>query len=317
MLRLKSIRFKNYCGYKDAFFDFTDGQDIKNLALFYGPNGTGKTSMLQAIQLLGNASLYVPRGVDDKTGYGDDLQFRKLTYHPDYDPSYESFEKARDTMEIEGIFLHDGQERKVIFNSGGLVLNELSSDNGQRDFTLFTDADSPMTTGKFQLHSKYKDKFLTIAQAIFTYPVILDKFVPSNHGFGFEEALKSTSIGEKLFGEQNKSDGYYTDVTITKKDGTKVHFRRFSGGERKIVTLLAQLCSPEWYDKYDVILIDMLEKEVYMTRHAPMIDSIRKEFADKQVFATTHSAILVGHDNYPGYVEKKYLYNTEDYIESR
>ena len=58
MIKLKKIRLKNYCGYKDFELDLTDGDGdgIKTWAMFFGPNGTFKSTFLRAVESLANPS---------------------------------------------------------------------------------------------------------------------------------------------------------------------------------------------------------------------------------------------------------------------
>jgi len=51
-VKIFSIRIENLKGYKDYTFDFSDGLDCKPFACFHGPNGTGKTTVLDVIQLI-------------------------------------------------------------------------------------------------------------------------------------------------------------------------------------------------------------------------------------------------------------------------
>jgi len=59
MLKIKSLFLRNYAGFQDpCLFDFTraDGS-FKPVNMFFGPNGCGKSTGLNAIGLLGRSKL--------------------------------------------------------------------------------------------------------------------------------------------------------------------------------------------------------------------------------------------------------------------
>ena len=45
---LQSIKLKNFRQFRDEFIDFAEGQDVKNVTIIIGENGTGKTTFAQA-----------------------------------------------------------------------------------------------------------------------------------------------------------------------------------------------------------------------------------------------------------------------------
>jgi AAA15 family ATPase/GTPase len=278
LIKLKTLRVKNYCGYRDMTFNFGDEKGITPLNLFFGANGSGKSSILRAISLLGNAHQFQNREVD--------LLFRKLIFSKDYDPTYqllkekEGLVKTRYDMEITGVFDHDGEEKVVQVNNGGVVVNELPRQLTGHSY--FIDADHPMNMRRFQLCNEYRDDFLHIAKIIYDLDCDFDDD-------------KVAYDGDKCF---------YTDFIIDKIDDfgelSKVHFKSMSDGERKIATLLASLFNPTYMENTNVILVDNIEMHVYWKRHDKMIDEILRLFPDHQIFATTHSGTMIKH------VESKY-----------
>jgi len=80
-----------------------------------------------------------------------------------------------------------------------------------------------------------------------------------------------------------------------------------SGGEKKVATMLRYLCDPEYMARYEIILIDNIEKEVYYKRHIPMVRKLLDIFPNKQIIATTHSGDLIRG------MEKEYLCDLEEY----
>jgi AAA15 family ATPase/GTPase len=302
MVKLKKIHLINFCGYRDTTFDFTDKNgDIKPMSVFYGMNGNGKTSVLKAIHLLSVAKRFQEMKPD--------LLFRKLVYHPDYCSGLEYREAkgfSRDIdkhqMRVEGTFLTNDGDKEVILDNKGVVLNELP-DIGI-EYANFIDPDSPMNLNKFQIHSNKRDLFLDMAKEIYGFDCELDNLLNS---FGDEVSLDGGKVDTKEL--------FYTDFIIH-KFGTKVHFRSMSGGEKKLAILLKSLCDNEEMNNIDIILIDNLEKEIYMKRHPLVVKKLLEKFPDKQFIVTTHSPIIVGWNGVPGCVPKEWLFNVDEYKET-
>ena len=54
-IQVKSIHYQNFKAFENEFFDFTEaGGDspIKKFSCFFGPNGTGKTTILDSLQTI-------------------------------------------------------------------------------------------------------------------------------------------------------------------------------------------------------------------------------------------------------------------------
>jgi len=318
MTKIKKIHLHNYRGYRDMMFDFTDQHgNIKNLSVFIGSNGSGKSTVLSAISLLSSASRF--------HGKNTTLVFRKDTYDPDYDPEKQELQismadikrneegkivinsttdiSGLETvdknylkyvtdnlydMEIKGIWQTDDGEKEVILSTTGLKKNELSQ-GMSTCFHYFIDADHPINTMKFQLHECMDDRFIELAEAIYGYKCKVGKKVEG----------KDLNTGEK--------DLFYIDCVLEKPWGDKVHFKRMSDGEKKIATLIRHLCDPTYMKEFDVILIDNIAMHIYWKRHKSMIDKLLEVFPKKQFIVTTHSGIL------SNILPKEYMYDLEKY----
>ncbi|MFA5600884.1 MAG: AAA family ATPase [Phenylobacterium sp.] len=274
MIKLKQLVLQNYCGYKNSTFNFTDSFNI-----FFGPNGCGKSNLLEAIRLLSLGHRIQTRD--------NEIYFRKLIYHEDYNPSYIAFEKSSREMLVNGIFLTDDGLKEVAITNQGVVKNEIP-----RAFygtAYHIDADHPVNLNKFQLHAEMADVFLDMARI----------------AYGFDCELQNDV--EDL---QGNGERFFTDFVIHKY-GTKVHFKRFSAGEKKIATLLKDICNPLYINNIDIIVVDNVEMHIYFKRHAQVFDKLLKTFPSKQFFFTTHSGTLLDHiGNTYG---KKYLFDLEEY----
>jgi predicted ATP-binding protein involved in virulence len=335
MIKLKKLCLKNYCGYRDIVLDFTDEDRSKSIVCFYGPNGVGKSNILKSIATISNAYRYHGRNMF--------TYFRKLIYSEDYNPSYAEFvnEKTKD-MELTGVYETDDGDKKVVIgvtetieetvsrfievapddiqtiqktikkNIMGVKLNELPK-KVSMSYHYLIDADHPNNMYKFQLHSKMKDVFLDFAEAVYGMKCHLNSDVSN---LGDESNMEGVFTKEET--ESFDIEDFYTDFVI-EKYGTKVHFKRMSDGEKKIATLLRDLCNPLYMRDNDIILIDNVCMHIYKDRHATLINKMKEHFPDKQFFLTTHSPVLVGMSDkklnihISPYLDREVLYNLESY----
>lgn len=314
MLKLKSLLLKNYSGFKDeSLFKFIKDDGIfKPINMFFGPNGCGKSTGLNAIAVLSRAKAYSKRG--DKTE--SNLLLRKMQFHPDYDPNYSAFSKYKDEMEIIGTFWDGNRDLIVHIKDDDVIQNDLFNRN--YDNCVFIDADHPLNMNKFQIPAERIGLFLDLATTIYGYKCHVEKAVSSDGVLGgnksFKETLKiyvdnqdkiknmtteSTLTTQEVYNTATASvkedkEAFYQDFIIEKGE-VRVHYKSMSAGEKKIATLLRSLCDPVLIDKSDIVMIDNLEMHVYFKRHKKMIDKIIDSFPDKQFIVTSHSGIMIDH----------------------
>lgn len=310
---IKKIILENYCGYKNIELDFSDSD---NLAILYGPNGVGKTTLLQSISMLSAPWQWQSR---------PDMShmLRKLTYNPNYIPGYEKFNNYNYEMKAELLLEINGEEKlvivknkpqemkktiqkvngkKIVFQENeeiisdkknGIIRNDLS--RNVYSYSYWIDADNFVNLNTFQLSDKYKDIFIDLAEAVYGFKCELPE------GDLYEVEEHDTETNEYII--------FYTDFIIHKKDKynnvNKTHFKSMSAGEKKIAKLLSYLCDPLYIDKYDIFIIDNIEQSIYFRRHMLLIQKIREHFFHKQIIATTHSGVIVKE------LDKKHLFDLE------
>lgn len=272
MIKLKKIKLINFCGYKNFELDLEDNNIDKWLILF-GTNGCGKSNLLSAIQYLSYPWSLSSR--PDCTMF-----FRKLTFHKDYLPGLEVYEKNKNDMHIEAVFNIDGKNEKVVIKNNwipeesGVVINELDR---VKPISVYIDADHPINMQKFQLKSKYKDEFLDFAENV----------------YGFKCEMPRYSLVEEYDSTEEEYLHFYTDFIITKFNDVKVHFKRMSDGEKKIATMLRILFNNCYKQEGRILLIDNIEMHIYFLRHMKLIEKLNEYFSNHQIIATTHSSVII------------------------
>ncbi len=301
MIKLKRIHLHNFCGYQEFEMDLVDNGKILKWVMLYGPNGTFKTTLLEAISLLSSPWTIASR--PDLV-----MLFRKLTYNPDYNPGYELYQNTKNEMRIEGVFQFKEEERKVIIQNTwekettGVILNELPRDTYSISYS--SKADSPLNTHSFQISSNYKDQFLSFAE----------------EAYGLKCSIPEASMSEEYDSDIGEYIGFYTDFVIEKGNGDKVHYRRFSAGERKIATLISTLFNKinvqrtkSTYED-NIWLIDNIELHVDYKRHMKIIDRMDEFFPEVQIIATTHSPVIIGMLKDIRGMDEKYLFDMEKIV---
>tara|TARA_B100001778_G_scaffold334019_1_gene344024 strand:+ start:9890 stop:10783 length:894 start_codon:yes stop_codon:yes gene_type:complete len=274
-MKLKTLQLQNYAGYRDATFNFAneDGS-IRPIGIFFGPNGCGKSTGLHAMRLLGNLGHIKNRE--------NDLLFRKMIFHPDYDPSLPHFANHQNVMSINAVFTDGNQDYVAEIRSDhapdGIVKCEIPN----RNVCVFVDADHTINRQKFQLPADGAELFLDMARIVYGYEVSLGRSVSTYESAGRENQGQGMQVD------------FYQDVIIDKGDA-KVHFKSMSDGEKKIATLLRQLCDPTIIHEADIVLVDNIEMHVYFERHARMIDKLLASFPGKQFLVTSHSGVMINH----------------------
>ncbi len=314
-LHLKKLRLKNFCNYEDYTFDFTkpDGSPYP-FVCFFGPNGVGKSTLLEAISLLtmnqsGRPMSYIQESL------------KKFIRNMDYNPSTQALlgktydkegyisggEVELPDMLIEGTYGLNQKEYVVIINQHGWIRNDFAPippsgcepeeaseimNNGpwgddhlkyRQRVAHFVSSDSDLSLNKFQLHGSYAKEFEEIIATIMMFPT---------------ECVRPPSVMTDLDHE------FCTDLVIVKKDH-RIHFKRMSAGEKKIcksfssiLNLMHALENPRSGEVKmggwpRLLLIDNCVMHVYYNRHVTMVDKLKHVFKGKQIFATTHSGILI------------------------
>jgi len=286
VIKLKSIKLRNYCGYRDFELDLSEGDGVKKWQMFYGPNGSFKSTFLRAVELLSSPRMILGR-VSAK------LFLRRLTYHSNYQPSYIGFDKLRTNLYMEATFLTDDGDKRIVLENNwddkvGLTTNELPLDIISA--ASFIDADNPNNMYSFQIRDTNEESFLDMAESVYN----LKCYLP-------EESLvkeKDISNGKDIL--------LYTDFVIIKYGDTLVHYKSFSDGEKKIATLLSALFRRS--READILLIDNIAQHIYFKRHMDLISKIDRFFPSTQILATTHSSTIISGMN------EKYLVDMEKNI---
>ena len=271
MLRIKELQLENFRGYRNANLKLGDFNYL------IGPNGVGKSSMLESVALL-CMSLQFDDGAFT-TGQ------QRLDKYLEKNIRNIGEKDAAKGFRVAGLFEYDGEEFEVVLNQNGFEKNPmLDKPWWWMGICYFARFDQDMA--KFTLPLELWDRFAKYWQEITgieiepeTYDVYFDP--------RYEKEMK-----ESLSGEEGKS---YIVGFWMKKYGSRVHSSKCSAGERKIVRSLSEILLLPDERQPHIVLIDNLEMHVYFKRHLKMVETIKDIFAGKQLITTTHSTVIMDH----------------------
>jgi ABC-type lipoprotein export system ATPase subunit len=264
-IQIRSIRVQNLKGYKDYTFDFSDGLSCKPFVCFHGPNGTGKTTILDIIQLIfsrfdnyeeDRLSALLGKSVRHEDGnmngiYGDDdflitatIQKPSAIGHP---VTYQV--KINKTGFIDD---HPDSIKEILYR-----------------LCFYARLDQELH--QFQLNREKWPIFKELCEAV--------------TGFEIEEKKNVFDMSEDPI-QADLLKQYVLGFWV-KKPHEKISHTECSAGERKVIKSFSTLLNMEYTPK--IICIDNVTMHVELGRHIALIESIKKCFTDSQIFATTHS----------------------------
>lgn len=307
LLFLKRLKLTNYCQYENNTFDFAkpNGEPFKFIC-FFGPNGVGKSNLLNAIALLsmntqGRGDMFVQQSL------------RKYITNPDLDPTWQNVSQKDNSvnMLIEGTYEMDGKEYIVQLSQDGYIRNDFApiassniedmdeikkiQNNGpwgkkhlayRQRICHFIKSDFELSMHRIQIHISQKKKFEKIISEITRFP--------------------TKCVEPKGLNEYEKD--FCTDFIMTKEKKGKTyhaHFKSMSAGEKKICKSFSDLLNlmrtlehpisgensmPGWPR---ILLMDNIDLHVYYDRHITMVEKMKEVFHKQQIFSTTHSGVLI------------------------
>ncbi len=306
-----------------------DGTPYKYIC-FYGPNGVGKSSVIEAISKL---TMNTAGRSDNFVANALNKYVRNVDYNPQYDAlrakKYQSlttdkgelkFEEGewsekdkKPEMTIEGTYFDDETDKQY-------VVNLSQSGYKRNDFAPIAEGQDlePEEISKVRQSGLWGEDHLLYRQRICHFitsdsDLSLNKIQVHESQIGnFEEIITEVMRYQTECippsGTTKYDRDYATDVVINKEqhgETFRIHFKRMSAGERKIcksfssiLNLIHDLECPApgeismsgWPR---LLLIDNVVMHVYYDRHVTMVDCLKKVFNKQQIFSTTHSGILI------------------------
>lgn len=260
-IKLKKLRLLNYGVHENVEVDFTHNQSIMNMVALIGLNGTGKTTFLNAIQLL-FANFEGQRPERTKA-----MLQKQIRNYAHLSPK----EMLEAKMEVVGTFEDNtGRTYEVKVNETGLVTPHPADIQEHILYYCFL-ARFDQELNQFQLKRQRWPLFQSIFSEVTGYPVVED-----DTAFKLTEESRAQQLVQEYVG------GFKVN-----KPRETITNRQCSAGEKKIAKCFSTILNKEVQPS--IILIDNVTDHVEVGRHLPVVSNIERCFPNSQVIVTCHS----------------------------
>lgn len=256
-VQIEWIKISNFKAFDDSFFDFRLSGDIDRFICFIGPNGTGKSTILNVIQLIfSNFHGYTKQRIRNNLG--------RAVRHIDESVSH------NDDFLIEAQILSSYGRYTIQITKDGFLKPHLPEiDRYAYRLCYATRFDQELHN--FQLKRERWSSFKKLFESV--------------TGFEIEKKIDLFSTNRDTV--QNSTMHEYVFDFVVKKTHETISHKECSAGERKLIKSFSSLLNMDFLPQ--VILIDNVEMHIDMTRHLPFIESLKSQFPDSQIITTTHS----------------------------
>lgn len=300
-MHIEHLELKNYAGFTDFSLDFPKG----NLAVFIGENGSGKTSIVNAIDLLLQESNHLVFNKKKRTEISDDLVknekkelrikikielnkgdffewgYKKLydeeyNYYSNISPFYLMPEEKEFKKNFRLYFTKKDNFNKILpfFVCFYSIIEENGSINSFIDWYIQS------VYHESYLIQKYNQKY--------NLKAAIDLAIKT-----FAEITVDTKIAE------NKKE---LEVFFT-KNNAELSFSQLSEGEKKTIFLISKILShfvfpfeenqTNLLDFQGIVLIDEIETHLHPRWQREILPNLTKTFPNVQFIVTTHSPQVI------------------------
>jgi len=259
-IQIKNIRMQNFKAYDDFTIDFAKkDQNIKPFVCFIGDNGVGKSTVLNAIQML----------FQRYDGYDSERlinQMKTCVRHV----SSSKTNNCIDDFLIEANIKYENGDYKISLNKNGFI-EDHPNEIKQLLYRLCYYTKFDRDLHQFQLTRDNWNVFKTLFESVTGYEIeeMTDVF-----------SYSKDPVQAKLM------DKYVLGFTVKKPFETISH-KECSNGEKKVIKSFSTLLNLEISPR--IILIDDIAMHVALSRHIALIEAMQKCYPNSQIFSTTHS----------------------------
>jgi energy-coupling factor transporter ATP-binding protein EcfA2 len=283
-MKIKELELYDFKGYEKAIFKFDDFQ------ILVGPNGHGKTTVLEAINLICTSLDFQTDLKADKVQVGDE------DTGDDWTPTVTAAARLKNFLKrnirtgekgfrVLGKFQHEGKELVVELNQDGFVRNDVVGQSWWwAGLCYFAKFDSEMSSFMLPEHmwNEFKPAYEGITGFTIEPEILEDEDIMLESYEEETEEARQIVVGFWL----NKPASYG-------RPASRIYCRDCSAGEKKIAKALSNIVNLPKHRQPFIVLVDNIELHIHYKRHLRAIEEIKKLFNGKQIVATTHSLTLM------------------------
>lgn len=288
-MRINELLLENFCGFRKARFELGDFNCL------IGPNGIGKTTILESIVLLCSSLDFGGAFEEEAASVGEDdwvpsvnaqarLEgfLRRNVRNIDEEGASPGF---RLSCEAE----HDGKKHEIVLTNKGFEKNSILEEPWWwHGLCYFAKFDQDMVN--FQLPMDLWPQFSEGWEGITGIPIEPEVYRVQTSEHEDVIAAMLDRDGESEEEGKEFACGFYMT-----KFGDRVHSRKGSAGERKIAKALSQIVSLPLERLPHIVLIDNIEIHVARERRLAVVEAVKKVFSGRQLVSTTHSGEIIDH----------------------
>ncbi len=258
-IQIKNIRIQNFKAYDDFTMDFTKNDSVKPFICFIGENGVGKSTVLNAIQML----------FQRYDGYDSERLINQMQTCVRHVSSSKT-NACGDDFLIEAEIKCENGDYKVGLNKNGFI-EDHPSEMKQLLYRLCYYAKFDRDLHQFQLTRDKWDTFKALFESVTGYEIeeMTDVFSYS------EDPVQARLMDKYILG------------FLVKKPFEMISHKECSNGEKKVIKSFSTLLNLEIAPR--VILIDDIAMHVALSRHIALIEAMQRCYPASQIFSTTHS----------------------------
>lgn len=315
LVRARRLQLQSYRGFEKLDLELDD-----ELTVLVGTNGSGKTSVLEALAAAVRITVLNPEDSTVEAGYAQDLKngTSKGTVVVDFDGA-KNPEDSRAKIEISPKWGWVGWSAKIIEPSqretgpvpiaAYYAVSRTAVDRTPGTTTpkkyaptdAWIDAFEPSTTFE-QLFTWFREREDLENEALRYEPTYKDHALAAARA-AVEQMLPGVTNPRVRRPRGDGTDGpsFREPVLTVTKAGELLSFRQLSEGERTLTALAADIArrlaianpgTPPLEGK-GIVLIDEIELHLHPTWQVRVLSSLRRTFPNVQLVVTTHSPLVL------------------------
>lgn len=328
-MKIRSLTLKNIGVFEDETISFPEKQDkdLAEIHILTGQNGTGKTTILQA---LASGVNYAPPFLTFLRTYSNEVFFKKFHNDKFIDDTPQvgiNFDSKSIYFTSDGNFFSADKNRKIESIEPN---KKIFTNDSQLDFIAFSYSGNRFIKHEDNINIREKDNYNPLEDALEfnkTYEgnnYTLNQWLANNISKSalaqkrndkisrFDENIKSLErIINEIIKEDDDERGIQFDINYEEnlkvvfidKQGQELDFDLLPDGLRSIISWLGDLImrmdALKWkddlpiFEREFILFLDEIEVHLHPSWQRKILPVVQKLFKNAQIFITTHSPFIV------------------------